>query len=106
MSFHAPALRPIDLPISSIIALVVKQPPEVASFPCVDPIETAADKLSTLAWRLCARERGTENDDPIIIRHLHDLAALESRIKGASEFPELARRTAENDIGRGGEGVM
>lgn len=24
----------------------------------VDPIETAADKLSALAWRVCARERG------------------------------------------------
>ena len=77
----------------------------MASFPCVDPVETAADKLSTLAWRVCARERGSANDDPTIIRHLHDLAALESHIKGESEFPALARRTAENDIGRGGEGV-
>jgi len=105
MSFHAPALRPIDRPINSIIALVGKQPPEVASFSCVDPIETAADKLSTLAWHVYARERGSANDDPTIIRHLHDLAALESHIKGESGFPALARQTAENDTGRGGEGV-
>jgi predicted nucleotidyltransferase component of viral defense system len=105
MSFHAPALMPIDRPISSIIALAGKQPPEVASFPCVDPVETAADKLSTLAWRVCAREKGSANDDPTIIRHLHDLAALESHIKGESEFPALARQTVEDDSGRGGEGV-
>jgi hypothetical protein len=105
MSFHAPALMPIDRPISSIIALAGKEPPEVASCPCVDPVETAADKLSTLAWRVCARARGSANDDPTIIRHLHDLAALESHIKGASGFPELAQKTAEDDSGRGGEGV-
>ena len=105
MSFHAPALLPIDRPISSIIALAGKEPPEVAAFPCVDPVETAADKLSTLAWRVCARERGSANDDPTIIRHLHDLAALESHIRGESEFPALARQTVEDDSGRGGEGV-
>jgi len=42
MSFHTPALMPIDRPICSIIALAGKEPPEVASFPCVDPVETAA----------------------------------------------------------------
>jgi len=46
MSFHAPALMPIDRPISSIIALAGKEPPEVATFPCVAPVETAADKRS------------------------------------------------------------
>ena len=105
MSFHAPALKPIDRPISSLIALAVKRPPEVGRFSCVDPIETAADKLSTLAWRVCARQRGAANDDPTVIRHLHDLAALESHVAGASGFPELARQTAESDTGRGGEGV-
>jgi predicted nucleotidyltransferase component of viral defense system len=105
MSFHAPALMPINRPISSIIALAGKEAPEVAAFPCVDPVETAADKLSTLAWRVCARERGSANDDPTIIRHLHDLAALESHIRGDSEFPALARKTVEDDSGRGGEGV-
>jgi hypothetical protein len=68
-------------------------------------METAADKLSTLAWRVCARVRGAANDDPTIIRHLHDLAALESTVSGASGFPALAQKTAEDDTGRGGEGV-
>src|SRR5690242_21934483 len=40
-------------------------------------LETAADKLSALAWRVCARDRARPGDDPTIIRHLPDLAALE-----------------------------
>jgi hypothetical protein len=105
MSFHAPALKPINRPLQSLIAQAQKQPPEVSSFPCIDPIETAADKLSTLAWRVCARKRGGADDDPTIIRHLHDLAALESTIVGTSGFAALAQKTAIDDTGRGGEGV-
>ncbi len=105
MSFHTPALNPINRPLQSLIAQAQKQPPEVSSFPCIDPVETAADKLSTLAWRVCARRRGSEDDDPTIVRHLHDLAALESTIAMASGFAALAQKTAEDDTGRGGEGV-
>jgi hypothetical protein len=105
MSFDTPALKPVNRPIQSLIAQAQKQPPEVSSFPCIDPIETAADKLSTLAWRVCARRRGGVDDDPTIIRHLHDLAALEGTIAGASGFAALAQKTAEDDTGRGGEGV-
>jgi hypothetical protein len=105
MSFHAPALKPINRPLQSLIAQAQKQPPEVSSFPCIDPVETAADKLSTLAWRVCARRRGGTDDDPTIIRHLHDLAALESTVADASGFAALAQKTAEDDTGRGGEGV-
>jgi hypothetical protein len=105
MSFHTPALKPINRPLQSLIAQTQKLPPEVSSFPCIDPIETAADKLSTLAWRMCARRRGSEDDDPTIIRHLHDLAALEGAVAGASGFAALAQKTAEDDTGRGGESV-
>ena len=105
MSFHTPALKPINRPLRSLIAEAQKQPPEVSSFPCIDPIETAADKLSTLAWRVCARRRGSEDDDPAIIRHLNDLAALEGVIAGASGFAALAEKTAEDDTGRGGKDV-
>jgi len=105
MSFHTPALKPINRPLQSLIAQAQKLPPEVSSFPCIDPIETAADKLSTLAWRVCARKRGGAADDPTIIRHLHDLAALEGTVAGASGFAALARKTAEDDTGRGGQGV-
>ena len=105
MSFHAPALNPIKRPLQSLIAQARKEPPEVSGFPCIDPVETAADKLSTLAWRVCARRRGSTDDDPTIIRHLHDLAALESIIAGAPGFAALAKKTAEDDTGRGGKDV-
>lgn len=49
ISFRAPALAPIARPIQSLIATAQRKPPEVAAFPCVDAIETAADKLSALA---------------------------------------------------------
>lgn len=102
MSFDAPALPPAQRPIRSMIAAAQHEPPEVALFPCVDPVETAADKLSALAWRVRARDRSSPKDDPTIIRHLHDLAALEQHAASAPRFPELVRAAAAADVGRGG----
>jgi hypothetical protein len=65
-------------------------------------VETAADKLSALAWRVCVRERGSKRDDPTIIRHLHDLAALETRATAAPEFNAVLLKTVNADNGRGG----
>jgi len=102
MSFQAPALPPVARPIRSFVAISQRQPPEVAAFPCVDPIETAADKLSALAWRVHARDRAKPDDDPTIIRHLHDLAALEQHVASTPRFPELVLAAAAADVGRGG----
>jgi predicted nucleotidyltransferase component of viral defense system len=102
MSFRAPALAPIERPIRSLIAAAHRDPPEVVSFSCVDPVETAADKLSALAWRVQARDRTRPDDDPTIIRHLHDLAALERQIAAAPLFGELVLAAAAADEGRGG----
>jgi predicted nucleotidyltransferase component of viral defense system len=68
MSFRAPALPPVARAIRSLISVAQKQPAEVAAFVCVDPVETAADKLSALAWRVRARDRTKADDDPTIIR--------------------------------------
>jgi hypothetical protein len=87
MSFQAPALPPVARPIRSLVATTQKQPAEVPSFPCVDPVETAADKVGALAWRVCARDRARPGDDPTIIRHLHDLAALERHVASAPLLP-------------------
>lgn len=102
MSFHPTALPTIIRPLRSLIAQVQQHPPEVAAFPCVDPVETAADKLSALAWRVCTRQRGSERDDPAIIRHLHDLAALESSVVHAPAFKTLVLNVAKEDSDRGG----
>jgi predicted nucleotidyltransferase component of viral defense system len=103
MTFQAPALPPVARPIRSLIALAQRQPPEVAAFACVDPVETAADKLSALAWRVHARDRAGPDDEPTIIRHLHDLAALERHVASAPRFPELVLAAAAADVGRGGD---
>jgi predicted nucleotidyltransferase component of viral defense system len=105
MTFQSPALPAIAHPIQSLVSRAQKQAPEIAAFDCVDPIETAADKLSALAWRVCARERGTERDDPTIIRHLHDLAALEQRLLAAPVFATVLRGAIAADADRGGDRV-
>jgi hypothetical protein len=90
MSLEPPALESIARPIQSLVSRGQRQAPEITEFPCVDPIETAADKLSALAWRVCVRQRGGEYDEPTMIRHLHDIAALEQRVTHAPKFKELA----------------
>lgn len=69
-------LPPIARPVQSLLGRLLKAEPEIQSLLCVDPVETAADKISALAWRAAARDRKAAADDPSIIRHLHDLAAL------------------------------
>lgn len=102
MSLMPPALPPIARPIGSLIAVARGKPPEVASFRCVDPVETAADKLSALAWRVHARRRGSPGDDPTIIRHLHDLAALKASAAASGDFAVLVRHAMAADAGRRG----
>ena len=103
MSLTAATLPPIARPLGSLVTLAQNQPPEIAAFLCVDPVETAADKLSALAWRVLARRRGSDNDDPTIVRHVHDLAALKPHVVAASDFLTLVRKAMADDTGRGGE---
>jgi hypothetical protein len=106
MSFRAPALPPVMRPLRSLLAIAQKPEPEISAFPCVDPIETAAAKLSALAWRVRARDRTRSDDDPTIVRHLHDLAALERHVVSASSCGELVRAAAAADIGGGGTSTL
>jgi len=103
MSLQAAALPSRPRPLSSLIALTQNQAPEIAAFLCVDPVETAADKLSALAWRVLVRRRGTEDDDPTIVRHVHDLAALKPHVATSGDFRTLVRKAMADDKGRGGE---
>ena len=52
---------------------------------CLSPVETAADKLSALTWRVLKRNRKDTNDDPTMIRHLHDLCALSAIVEDNSQ---------------------
>jgi len=103
VSFRAPAVPPIARPIRSLVAAAAREPAEVPAFPCIDVVETAADKLSALAWRVRVRRRGEPKDDPTIIRHLHDLAALEAAVASAPNFRGLVLAAVAADVGRGGE---
>jgi hypothetical protein len=103
MSLNASTLPPITRPLGSLVTLAQNRPPEIAAFLCVDPVETASDKLSALAWRVLARRRGSDNDDPTIVRHVHDLAALKATVISSDGFADLVRKAAAGDVGRGGE---
>lgn len=91
--------------ISSFVAQYKGATPE-ANFQCVSPVEIAADKFSSLAWRIVKRDRNTKDDDPSMIRHLHDLHALEQVI---SQNRDLIKKTTfasfDEDQGRPGRNV-
>ena len=70
---------------------------------CIDPVENAADKLSALIWRVPDRNRTPEDDDPDLVRHIHDLAALQPYAISHPGFRELARITIEQDDARCGK---
>jgi len=49
-----------------------------------------------------ARRRDSADDDPTIIRHLHDLAALTAHVAQSPQFAMLVARATAADTGRGG----
>lgn len=66
---------------------------------CLSPIETAADKFCALAWRVIKRDRSNANDDPAMIRHLHDLYALRHLIaEEPQEFIDTVVDSFGNDM--------
>jgi hypothetical protein len=54
------------------------------------------------SWRVCVRQRGGDKDDPTIVRHLHDLAALEHLASAAPAFKDLLAAAMSVDTGRSG----
>jgi predicted nucleotidyltransferase component of viral defense system len=89
ISYNNPRLPFEERGLSSFVDLALGN--EVSIFmPCVTPVETAADKLSALLWRVASRDRNSPKDDPTMIRHLHDLAILENVINSSSDFKTLA----------------
>lgn len=70
-----------------------------AEISCLSPLETAADKLCALTWRTLKRDRKNANDDPMYIRHLHDLCALHALIPSdRKQFSELAIDAFKEDM--------
>jgi hypothetical protein len=105
LSARPPRLAPKTCQLTSFVAQSTGDPPEVPAILCVDPVETGADKLSAFAWRLIVHERGSEKEDRTIIRHAHDLAALEAPLAAAAGFGALLQEVMIADSNRGGSAV-
>ena len=103
VTLQAVQLAPVFRPVRSFVAQALNEPPEVATIACIDPVETAAEKLSALAWRVVSHRTQPEPRDPTIIRHLHDLAALRSRVAASPHFASLAHQIVALDSRRGAQ---
>lgn len=99
--------RPAELrSIRSIVTEMAQTEAEI-EIACVSAIETAGDKLSALTWRIIVRDRADKKDDPTIIRHLHDLAALENMIIDAGDdFMSSAKKSLQSDQDRRGGDII
>ncbi len=64
-----------------------------------DPVKIAADKLVGLGWRVIKREQSHPTpEDRNLVRHIHDLAALEAIIQENKErFCAIFKATVEAD---------
>jgi len=85
------------LPVSSFVNAVMKKPAEVQRIACIDPVESASDKLSALAWRIPDRVRGAKEDDPSLVRHIHDLALLKELALSHTNFAALLSASMQED---------
>ena len=96
-SFTQPRLEPHSQVIQSWVAQFMGAEPE-ATILCLSPIETAADKVSALTWRVLKRDRKSASDDPTMIRHLHDLSALVDTISNNKDlFVDTTRLAFDED---------
>jgi hypothetical protein len=94
------SLPPLMLPVASFIAELTKTGPEIPAVTCLDPVENAVDKMSALVWRIPDRVRQPADDDPDLVRHIHDLAALQSYAIQHADFRRLAIGMIRQDDNR------
>ncbi|MCC7246429.1 MAG: nucleotidyl transferase AbiEii/AbiGii toxin family protein [Saprospiraceae bacterium] len=90
-------LSPEYKSVSSFYSILANNEPEVSRIACINPVETAVDKLSALVWRIPNRIRGGELDDMMLVRHIHDLAALDTLIQQSPLFSEMVISTIQTD---------
>ena len=95
--FVSPQMPVIYQPVQSLLGLTEGKNAEIASMPFINPVEIAADKLSALSWRLLDEK---EKQDEPLIRHVHDLAALEPLVAEHESFPDLVRQSILADQSR------
>ena len=102
-TFENLILPSTECEISSFIGKFINE--ESIKINCIQPIEVIANKFSALMWRVYIKDRTkplhTKENDPTIVRHLHDIAALEDLLY-KKEFVELLQKSFDTDKGRGG----
>ena len=102
-TFENLILPSTEFEISSFIGKFINEEP--IKINCIQPIEVIANKFSALMWRIYIKDRTkplhTRENDPTIVRHLHDIAALEDLLY-TKEFVELLQKSFDTDKGRGG----
>lgn len=100
MTLRPPALPYGERSVQSFVSSARGEAPEVSAVACVSPVETAADKLSALVWRILNDANDADRRDRNLVRHLHDLAALKSLVRGQAPFRELALDLLDSDAAR------
>ena len=96
-SYTQVKLNPENRPISSFVTKYSKNRPD-ARILCLAPLETAAEKFSALLWRVNKRNRNDEQDDPAMIRHLHDLYVLRNYVfSQGKDFKAMVHASFEAD---------
>ena len=102
-TFENLILPSTECEISSFIGKFIDEKPILVN--CIQPIEVIANKFSALMWRVYVKNRTkplhSKENDPTIVRHLHDIAALDDLLY-AKEFVELLQKSFDADKGRGG----
>jgi predicted nucleotidyltransferase component of viral defense system len=98
VSFKEPTLAPEPRSLTSLIAQMQEQAPEIGEFPCVSLAETGADKVASLTWRVFAKAPNDPGYDQRNIRHLYDLAYLSPQIADREDWASLSIRSLETDL--------
>lgn len=101
VTFADPALPTDERSVTSFIGAARREAPEVPAIPCIATAEIAAEKLSALTWRVLNRRPGSPDRDGTLVRHLHDLAALEMQAETSRDFPKLLAAAVNADARRG-----
>ncbi|HBM17298.1 MAG TPA: hypothetical protein DD381_13300 [Lentisphaeria bacterium] len=92
--------------IQSFITLYTSKDQYDCQIKTILPLETASDKFCALLWRIDIKNRdleiGCKENDPTIIRHLHDLSALTSIVlTNKLQFKDLVDVIYRKDKSRG-----
>ena len=102
-TFENLILPSTECEISSFIGKFINE--ESIKVYCIQPLEVIANKFSALMWRVYIKDRTkplhSKENDPTIVRHLHDIAAMEDMLY-TKEFVELLQKSFDADKGRGG----